>query len=259
MALVLVEEIGEGILQIVLNDPANLNAMGEEMADEFRSLIESLHRKASALRAIVLTGAGRAFSAGGHLEMLEKKTILSGEENRLIMHGFYNSFLSILNLKVPLIAAINGHAVGAGLCVASACDIRIAAEGAKLGFTFTKLGLHPGMAATYFLPKVIGEAAATELLLTGRIIDAPEALRLGLVSRVVPQDEVHSAALSIATEIAECGGEAVRQLLESMRNRPGSLQAALEREALCQSLSYTSEEFKEGIRATREKRKPNFR
>lgn len=259
MTLVMLEEMSEGIVQITLNDPTNLNAMGEEMASEFSSLVTSLKERATDLRAILLTGAGRAFSAGGHLEMLEKKTLLSGEENRLIMHRFYNSFLSILTLNVPLVAAINGHAVGAGLCLASACDIRIAAEGAKLGFTFTKLGLHPGMAATYFLPKVIGEAAAMELLLTGRIIDAHEAMRIGLVSRVVAQDEIQAAALSVAQEIAECGPEAVRQLVESMRNRGSTLQSALEREALCQSLSYKSEQFKEGVKATREKRKPQFR
>jgi enoyl-CoA hydratase/carnithine racemase len=257
MSLVLTRSISPTILEITLNDPDNLNAMGEEMAEEFSQLTSRLFEDRT-LRAIVLTGAGRAFSAGGHLEMLEKKQQLSGEENRRLMHRFYRSFLSILDIGVPLIAAINGAAVGAGLCLASACDIRVAAEHAKLGFTFTRLGLHPGMAATYFLPRILGIAGASELLLTGRIITAIEGRDMGLVSHVVAQEEVVPRAIRIAEEIAECGPESVRQLLETLRGGYTTLDATLEREALCQSLSYASKEFGEGVRAAREKRKPTF-
>ncbi|MFM1846670.1 MAG: hypothetical protein RL417_144 [Pseudomonadota bacterium] len=258
MARVLFDLLSRNIGKITLNDPDNLNAMGEEMAAEFRSMVTNLGSDARKLRAIVLTGAGRAFSAGGNLDMLERKSELTGEDNRLKMLDFYHSFLCLLDLKVPLIAAINGHAVGAGLCLASACDIRIASDKAKLGFTFTRLGLHPGMGATYFLPRVIGRAAATELLLTGRLIDAEKAWSLGLVSNVVAPEAILGEAERIAGEIADCGPEAARQVLETVRGGLAELEAHLEREALAQSINYASSEFKEGVRAAIEKRPARF-
>lgn len=258
MSRVIFQHTGDGIGQITLNDPDNLNAMGEEMALEFRSVVSQISSQQRGVRVLVLTGAGRAFSAGGNLEMLEAKTRLSAEENRRRMLAFYDSFLGVLKLNIPIIAAINGHAIGAGLCVAAACDVRIAASGTKLGFTFTRLGLHPGMGATYFLSRVVGHAKAAELLLTARVIDAEEALKIGLVSQVTASSELVARAQGIAAEILECGPMAVQQLLESIRTPPSSLTAALEREATCQSLNYAGAEFKEGIAATREKRKAKF-
>ncbi len=257
MSLVLFNKISDTIGQVTLNDPDNLNAMGEEMADEFKRLISKL-KSDPALKVLILTGAGRAFSAGGNLSMLERKTTISPEENKRIMLKFYDSFLCILELSMPIIAALNGHAIGAGLCLASACDIRIASDKAKLGFTFTRLGLHPGMGATYFLPRVVGKAAAMELMVTGRIIEAPEALRLGLVSRVLPGEELNSEVFKIANEILECGPEAVSQLVQSVRDPCASLKESLEREASCQSINYAGSEFKEGVRAAIEKRKARF-
>lgn len=232
--------------------------MGEEMAKEFMATVQSLQQRIRELRVVILTGSGRAFSAGGNLEMLKAKTKLSPEENRLRMLEFYNSFLTIRDLKVPLIAALNGHAIGAGLCVACACDIRVVSEKAKLGFTFTRLGLHPGMGATYFLPQVIGNSRALELMITGRVIAGEEVLRFGLGSQLVKEEDVLKRAHEIASEILECGPEATRQLLESMRLAPVSLEQALAREAACQSLNYKSGEFLEGVQATMEKRKPAF-
>ena len=258
MALVTYQELKTGLGLITLNDPDNLNAMGEEMAGEFSALIDRLSASAHGPKIIILTGAGRAFSAGGNLEMLENKTKLSAEENRTRMLKFYDSFLKILKLNIPLIAAINGHAIGAGLCVASACDIRIAGDKAKLGFTFTRLGLHPGMGATYFLAKVVGYPTALELMLSGRVIDALSAHKIGLVSQVVQNESVLRAAQTLADEIFESGPLAVSQLLGSMRAGPSSLEAALEREAACQSVNYAGSEFAEGVRAAIEKRKPNF-
>lgn len=258
MALVTYENISKGLGKITLNDPENLNAMGEDMANEFAALIVELKKKAPEYRALILTGAGRAFSAGGHLEMLDKKRSLGGERNRLNMLKFYDSFLCLLSLNVPLIAAINGHAIGAGLCLATACDVRVASDKAKLGFTFTRLGLHPGMGATYFLPRVVGIACASELLLTGRVVEAPEALRIGLVGRITAGEKVLDEAKQIAAEICECGPEATRQLLESLRGTPRTLSDALQREALAQATNYVSAEFAEGLKAAQEKRKANF-
>jgi len=171
MPLVTHSTDSRGIVTITLNDEANLNAMSEEMAAEFSSLVGALRTNKTA-QVIILCGAGRSFSAGGHLEMLDAKRSKSKDTNHSEMLSFYNSFLSILELKVPIIAALHGAAVGAGLCLACAADIRIAASNTKLGFTFLKLGLHPGMGGTFFVPRIIGRSAATELLLTGRIITA---------------------------------------------------------------------------------------
>ncbi len=258
MSLVKFEELSPKVGLVTLNDPESLNAMSEKMAEEFKSMVQGLLPKRDAYRTLILTGSGRAFSAGGDLEMLERKTKIAAGENKNLMLKFYDSFLCLLELKLPLIAAINGHAIGAGLCLASACDIRIASEKARLGFTFTRLGLHPGMGATYFLPRVVGAAAAAELTLTGRVIDAAEALRIGLVSRVMPEGGVLEEAKKVAQEILDCGPLATNQLLESLRAPTRDLKSQLEREADCQSVNYASAEFKEGISATREKRKANW-
>lgn len=256
MSLINVEYQKPKIALLTLNDPENLNAMSEAMAAEFREVTKRL--KGEGPIAIILTGAGRAFSAGGDLKMLEAKTKLSPEENRRRMLEFYDSFLGILKLNVPLIAAINGHAVGAGLCLASACDIRIASDGAKLGVTFTKLGLHPGMGATYFLPRLLGTSLARELMITGRMLMAEDALRAGLVSRVVKPEELLPAAYALCAEISGCGPLSVQQVLESLRLETSDLSSALQREATCQSVNYSSDEFKEGVRAVIEKRAPKF-
>lgn len=256
--LVLFEELNNKVGIITLNDPNKLNAMSEAMAEEFSALIKSLKPRASSLRAVILTGAGKAFSAGGDLKMLESKTKLGGEENRQKMLAYYNSFLCIRELNIPLIAAVNGSAIGAGLCLASACDIRLAAESAKLGMTFAKLGLHPGMGATYFLPQVMGYARAAEFMLTARVIDAAEALRVGLISRLVVDANLMDEAKNVAQEICNCGPEAVIQLLETLRTGTLGLDQSLKREASVQAVNYAGAEFKEGLTSVIEKRKPRF-
>lgn len=258
MATVIYENLTPTIAKVTLNDPDSLNAMSEGMADQFRAVVSTIRSAAARPRAIIVTGAGRAFSAGGDLAMLKKKTTLTKDENRDRMLWFYDSFLGILDLEIPLIAAINGHAIGAGLCVASACDIRIVSTGAKLGFTFVKLGLHPGMGATFVLPQVLGNAAARELLLTGRVIEADEGLRLGLVSKVVQPEALLGEAQKIAEEISANGPLCVQQLLRSVRAPSLTLKEALQREASAQADNYAGAEFLEGVQATMEKRKPNF-
>lgn len=258
MALVNHTTDAEGILTITLNDEANLNAMSEEMAVEFKALVQSL-AASKAAKVIILTGAGRSFSAGGHLAMLDAKRTRGQEENRIGMLSFYDSFLSILKLEIPIIAALHGAAVGAGLCLACAADIRIATEDTKLGFTFLKLGLHPGMGGTFLVSRIIGKSAATELLLTGRIISAQEALRIGLVSRLSSRDTLLADARSVAQEILACGPTASSQLLQTMRIDLAGLPQALEREAKCQSINYASLEFAEGLAAVKEKRPAKFK
>lgn len=257
-ALVERSELEPGVIQLVLNDPEVRNAMGDEMSEEFHAAINEL-RLDSSLRVLVLRGAGKAFSAGGNLDMLLAKTKLPPRENRKRMETFYYNFLSLLDLEVPVIAAMNGHAVGAGLCIAMACDIRIAKQGSKLGANFVRLGLHPGMAATYFLPRLVGRAKAAELLYTGRIISADEAHAIGLVNSVVSEDEFDDSVLSLAKEIATSGPEAVRELKLSLRtSERETLREALQREADCQGRNYAGKEFLEGITAAKEKRPAKF-
>lgn len=254
-------DVGQGAIGVIrLNNPDALNAMDEDMAKEFKGLIRQLKSQdiSKSHRVLVLTGNGRAFSAGGNLEMLRKKQALSAVENKKLMLEFYNSFLSVLDLGLPIIAAINGHAIGAGLCVACACDIRVVAKDAKLGFTFSKIGLHPGMGATFFVPRILGRGLATELLITGRVISGESAFSLGLCSRVVEASDVMPSALQVAKEIVSCAPEASTQLLETLRGDLSGLGASLEREADCQAVNYAGENFKEGLAAQMEKRAPNW-
>lgn len=241
------------VVTLTLNDPDRLNAMGEDMALEFRGAVERLRQEPP--RVIILTGAGRAFSAGGDLDMLEAKSRLAFEENRRRMLEFYGSFLGVLELGVPVVAAINGHAVGAGFCLAAACDLRVADESAKFAAPFARLGLHPGMGATHFLPRLLGPGLASDLLLTGRRVDAAEALQIGLVSRLGPALE---RAQEAAAELLSGGPTAVAHLLGQLRGDPDALLRALENEAREQAHSYASKEFLEGLRAARERRSPDF-
>ena len=159
-------------------------------------------RGEGSVRVAVLTGAGRAFSAGGDLAWLLARHRDSPANNCAVMQEFYRKFLSLRDLEVPVIAAINGPAIGAGLCLAlGGADIRVMSEAAKLGVTFTKLGLHPGMAATHFLPQLAGPQVAAELLLTGRLVNSQEAVKLGLVARVA-----EDAMVLIAYVLPEPGG-----------------------------------------------------
>lgn len=257
-SLVLSEVSGSNVATITLNDPERLNAMSLSMATEFRKAVSELARRKDLLRAIILTGSGRAFSAGGDLEMLKAKQTKTPEVNKKEMLEFYHSFLGILDLDVPLIAALNGAAIGAGLCVAAACDIRLATAESKLGFTFTRLGLHPGMGATYFVPRVIGDARARELLLTGKVISASEALNIGLISKIVASEKLAEETGLIVQELLKCGPEASRQLVVSLRGPKAELAAALDREAECQSVNYAGAEFKEGLQAVAEKREAKW-
>ena len=149
--------------------------------------------------------------------------------------------------------------IGAGLCVALACDLRYAAAGAILSVPFTSLGMHSGMAATYLLPEVVGVAAARELLLTGRRVDADEALRLGLVNGVEPAEEVVAKAIEVAEQIAGNGPIAIRLTVAGLRNGgPRSVEDALAYESLAQPITFASADLTEGLAAAKERRRPNF-
>ncbi len=243
--LVVTEDCGDGIVRLLFNDPATRNAMSEAMAEQFAVAIGQLCVRDD-LRVVVLSGAGKAFSAGGHLDMLEKKIAQDEKRNRAEMREFYEQFLCIRDLPVPTVAAINGHAMGAGLCVALCCDVRIARSGSKLGLNFVRLGLHPGMGVTYTLPRIVGPAKAAELLYAGSVLSAEDALEIGLVNRC-------------ADSVATAGPQAVRMLKRTLKaTTQGTLSECLEYEALAQARDYLGDEFKEGITAAKERRKPRF-
>ncbi len=248
----------DGVAEIVLSRPEARNAMTPEMGDEIRGAVAELNRR-DEVRVAIVHGAGKAFCAGGDLGMLETRAAGAPDANRVGMRDFYDRYLSIRRLRVPLIAAINGAAIGAGACFATACDIRYAAESAKIGFTFVKLGLHPGMGATHFLPRLVGPARAAELLLSGRIVTGADAVGLGLVNAAFPRDALLDEARRLARDIASAGPVAVAQTLESLRDPLArTLEQSLEGEARAQAIDYTTADLREGIAAVRDKRAPAF-
>jgi enoyl-CoA hydratase len=232
--------------------------MSPGMGRDIQAAVAMLNER-DELRSVVIHGRGKSFSAGGDFDLLEARTNDEPDRNRRAMRAFYLSFLSIRELRVPTIAAIHGHAIGAGLCFALGCDIRLAAAGTKLGLTFPRVGLHPGMGATFFMPRAVGQAHAAELMLTGRVFDAEHAERIGLVARVVPPDDLLAAARETAGEIAKNAPIAIEQLTATLRHGGHrTLDETLDREALCQAVDYTTGDMKEAIDAFRNKRAPDF-
>ena len=238
-------QITDQVAWIRLDDPTRLNAMGEEMAEGFREVVEQLRN--DPLRAVVLSGAGTSFSAGGDLEMLKAKQSRNWATNTGDMLAFYHTFLSLLELEVPLIAAVHGWAVGAGCCLMAACDIRLADPGAKFRVPFLGMGLFPGMGSTHWFPKRMAPWAA-EFLLTGATWDAATAAQRGLVTNLSAPDQVLQLAQTQVEKLLKNGPEVTRDLLRVLRGDPAELRNALAREADLQARSYNREEFAERIR-----------
>jgi len=263
-SLVLVERDG-GVATLLLNDPERRNAMSQAMAEQFAARVAELAAD-SALRAVILTGAGRAFSAGGDLAMIQQRADLAiahpGSARRVVgdaMRSFYRLFLSVRDLPCPAIAALQGSAIGAGFCVALACDVRIASSEARLGLNFTALGLHPGMGATWTLPRLVGPARAAELLYSSRLVTGEQAAGMGLVNRALPPDEVVPAARALAVEFAAAGPLANRAVKRALARSAGaSLEDQLAFEADEQAATLASRDAQEGLAAARERRRPVF-
>jgi enoyl-CoA hydratase len=211
------------------------------------------------VRAVVVSGAGSAFCSGGDTSWIASEPDATVDELRERMLPFYRAWLSIRRLEVPTIAAVNGPAIGAGLCLALACDIRYAAAGAKLGVPFVRLGMHAGMAGTYLLPNVVGAGHARDLLLTGRTVDADEALRLGLVSRVIDPADFDAEVVATAEGIAATAPIASRLTTLALRDGGhADFESGLQWEAMAQPLTLATKDLQEGIRAARERRPPRF-
>jgi enoyl-CoA hydratase len=252
-----VDRRDDGLVLLTLDNPAQRNAMSEEMTDSWVAAVDELAGD-PAVRAVVVTGEGSAFCSGGDTSWIAGEPDATVDRLRTRMMAFYRAWLSVRRLEVPTIAAVNGHAIGAGLCLALACDIRYAAQGARLGVPFVKLGMHPGMAATHLLPDVVGPAHARDLLLTGRLVDAGEALGLGLVSRVLPSETFLDDVLAVAGEVAAAAPIPSRLTKVALRQGHADFEAALEWEALAQPVTLATEDLQEGIAAARAKRAPRF-
>jgi len=247
----------ENIGVIKLNRPQTLNAFNRETLIELDSLLEEIRRD-DQIKVVVIIGEGeKSFSTG--LDLKETSTLDEAAAKSLIELG-QSIFRKIENFEKPVIAAINGYALGGGLELALACDMRIASENAKIGSTEVKLGLFPGWGGTQRLPKILGKGRASELILTGGMIDAKEAERIGLVNKVVPHDELTTTVSWTAGTIASNAPVAVR---EAKRLVKASFEVditegnKLEAEAIVKCLR--TEDLKEGMKALFEKRNPQFK
>ncbi|HSA58733.1 MAG TPA: enoyl-CoA hydratase/isomerase family protein [bacterium] len=242
---------------IVLNDPDRLNALSAEMGVAIAKLVPQINRDQT-IRVVVLTGSGRAFSAGGNLDIIEARARKKAAVNRSEMLGFYGRFLSILKIEVPVIAMINGPAIGAAFCMTMACDLRTASTEAKMGVNFVKLGLSPGMGATFLLPHVLGAPTALDLLLTGRTVGAEEALRRGMIHHLFAPEVLREETARIAREIAQNAPVAVKISKRGVLNHRNQLKKSLLFESKGQSVCFKTRDLLEGVQAIRAKRPPAF-
>ncbi|KZY55384.1 enoyl-CoA hydratase [Erythrobacter sp. HI0063] len=250
-------------ITLTLNRPDSMNPLGASGdGDAFAATCDAINGDID-VRCVILTGAGRAFSAGGDIKAMKDKTGNFGGTAPEIADGYRNNIHKILRalygLRVPLIAAVNGPAIGLGCDLACLADMRIASDRAKFGVTFLKLGIIPGDGGTWILPRIIGEARAAELFYTGDVIDADTALDWGLVSRVVEADTLIDEARALAAKIAAMPPHALRQAKNLMRQGRGtSYDTALEMAANAQALMHTTADHAEGVDALLEKRSPRF-
>lgn len=244
---------------ITLNRPDNRNSMTPELLDAFAAASARARADAEA-RCVVITGTGRCFSAGADF----KSTIQRDGARPLQPHersyAMYEPFLSVLDIEVPVIAALNGHTVGGGLGLAMVCDVRIGNRESKYGANFCRLGLHPGMSISYLLPRLVGVSRAAELMFTGRLVNGEEAARIGLLSDAVEADDVLPRAMEMARVIAANAPIAVRMTKRSLYDGLGwDVRQAAHREAFAQAITVETADVAEGIAALLEKRDPVFR
>ena len=253
-----VERRDSGVVTLTLALPDRRNMMSAAMTASWGEAMDGLRADPS-VRAVVVTGAGSAFCSGGDVSWIGESPDASVNELRERMLPFYRTWLAIRELEVVTIAAINGAAIGAGLALALACDLRYAAEDAKLAVPFTKLGMHAGMATTYLLPEVAGLAVAREMLLTGRVVTGAEAVGLGLVNRAVPREDVLETALKAAEAVAAAAPIATRLTkVALLGGGHASFAAALQWEALAQPVTLATADLQEGLAAQRERRASKF-
>jgi enoyl-CoA hydratase len=246
----------QGAVGIIrLNRPSALNALNAQLIGELAAVIDDLEFD-PAIGAIILTGSERAFAAGADIKEMQAKTYIQAYTEDFITHGWER----VSQCRKPVIAAVAGFALGGGCEVAMMCDIVIAAETAKFGQPEIQLGVMPGAGGTQRMARFIGKAKAMDLCLTGRMMDAQEAERAGLVSRIVPVDKLMEEALAVAQRIAELSQPAVMMVKEAVnRAFETSLAEGVRFERRLFHSTFATEDQKEGMAAFIEKRKPAFR
>ncbi len=242
---------------VTMNRPEMMNALEAAMAQELVSAVRAAATD-DEIGSIVLTGTGRSFSSGGDIgRLMEGFKLLEG---RQWMREGYNQLMELTRINKPVIAAVNGYAVGAGFSLTMLCDLIIAADTAKFGQAFIKIGAIPDCGSLYFLPRLVGLQKAKELVFTGVNIDAAEAHRIGIVNQVVPADALLEEALAMGQQLAD-GPAVALGLAKEILNKSGNLnlQEVMDLEIYAQSLCLQTEDHREGITAFLEKRKPVFR
>ncbi len=253
----LIYEKKDNIGVLTINRPDKLNALSNELTEELEQFLNDAERDAG-LRVLVITGAGeKAFVAGADINEL---VVRDGIMGRNVSRFRQDLFARIENLPIPVIAAVNGYALGGGLELALACNIRIASEKAQFGAPEVKLGIIPGDGGTQRLPRLIGLGRAMELVLTGDFIDAAEAYRIGLVNRVVPPEELMEDVMELAKKIASRPPLAIKYAKEAVnRSQEGDTASGYALESYLHALACTTEDKAEGVAAFLEKRKGDFK
>jgi enoyl-CoA hydratase/carnithine racemase len=257
----LLYEVKDGIATLTLNRPERLNALGGTLRQDLHDAVTRAGADPE-VRVMVVTGAGKGFCSGGDVKAMGEAK--AGQRERPLLEkiapGRDRTLLAMREAPQPIIAAVNGAAAGAGMNLALGCDLRIASTSAKFTQAFVKRGLHPDWGGTYFLPRVVGMAKACEMIFTGEMIDAAEALRLGIVSRVVAPEELLPTAYDLARRIAAGPPVAIRLAKRSLyANEDLDLRGALQMETMAQNICFETEDATEGIRAFGEKRAPIFK
>jgi enoyl-CoA hydratase len=257
MPTTLLFELSDGLARVTINRPDKLNALNGTVIAELGDAVTRIETDA-AVRGVILTGSGqKAFVAGADIAELTAQTPMAGKARSILGQQV---FRRLERCGKPVVAAVNGFALGGGCELAMACHIRIAAEHARFGQPEVKLGIGPGYGGTARLPRLVGKGRALELLLSGAMIDAAEACRIGLVNRVVPADKLLAEAETLLRTILENGPLAIRACLEAVdAGLETSLDQALLLEANHFGLLSATEDMREGTRAFLEKRKPVFR
>lgn len=249
-------EQADGVATVTLNRPDRLNAIDEAMRHDLRALADACYAD-DAIRVVVFTGAGKTFCAGADVEVFERdwNTPAFRAQSRLLT----NFFSDLEALEKPVLAAINGTCVGGGLELALACDLRIAAASARLGFPESNIGLIPGIGGCSRLVKLVGYGRAKELVLTGELIPAEEARAIGLVNRVVPDGELMATVRAVATGLLKRAPQALGLAKRVIRECVSAdLAAGRTLEGLAQSILLKTQDHQEGIQAFRQKRPPRF-
>lgn len=254
----LLYRVEANVATITLNRPDAKNAFSSSMISLRQESLEKA-RTDESVRVIVLTGNGDTFCSGGDIRDMAEGRLKSWDMKNFLWEGVHRIVLAMEDLDKPVIAALNGAAMGAGLEMALMCDVRLASDRARLGESYMLMGLVPGDGGAFFLPRLVGVAKAMELLLTGEVLDAEGALRIGLVNRVVPHGALSEEAMKLARKIAGMPPQAVRMMKRAVYQSLGSaLRTHLDYISSQLSLLSETEDHREAARSFLEKRKPHF-